>query len=324
MNILVAGGTGFIGPHFVRSLVAAGHDVTLFNRGNRRDLFPELTLINGDRTEGDLSGLAGTSWDAVVDTAAYIPRVVEDLLDAVRTRHYLFISSISVYADTGRPGLTEADAVSELPEPIDEFKLELYGPLKAACEAAARTRLGDAVTIVRPGLIVGPGDPTDRFTWWPVRFSRGGRLLCPGDGADPLQVIDVRDLAGFVTRLVGNATSGTFNATGPVPPITVQDLVSACMDVAGPEADPVWIDWDTLREHEVSEWSDLPAVVSPAGEAAGFGAVDVSRAVAAGLTFRPIADTVGDTLEWWKAERNDDLKAGLKPDREAAVLAAAR
>lgn len=320
MKILITGGTGFIGPHIVRAFVDAGHDVTLFNRGNRNTLFPDLAALIGDRLEGDLTALDGTDWDAAVDTSAYIPRVVSQLLETVKTRRYVFISSISAYAHPGTIGLREDAELSTLNEETEKVTDEHYGALKAQCEWAATKKLGRHTTVIRPGLIVGPGDTTDRFTWWPVRFAHGGKLLCPGDGSHPLQVIDVRDLAAFIHHVVAADISGTFNATGPLPPITIHDLVDACMTIAGPDAKPVWVNWETLEKLDVGEWTDLPAVVSPRGEAVGFGAIDVSRAVEAGLTFRPLAQTVADTFDWWKSERNDELKAGLTAEREAEIL----
>ncbi len=326
-RILVLGGTGFLGPHVVEAAIARGHRVTLFNRGKTNPgLFPDLEQLHGDR-DGDLTALEGRSWDAVVDTSGYVPRVVgaSARLLAPAVRQYLFISTISVFAEPGRNGLDEHARLETLEDPTNEDVRAHYGALKALCEQAVEDALPGRTTVIRPGLIVGPGDPTDRFTYWPARAARGGEILAPGDGLDPVQVIDARDLAEFVVRCIERRTVGVFNATGPERPLPMRQLVETCVAESGVAGRPVWVPAAFLAEQGVGEWSDMPAWMSRQGEYAGMGSVDCRKAIAAGLAFRPIAATVRDTLAWHRArppERQAALRAGLAPDREQAVLAA--
>lgn len=332
-SILILGGTGFLGPHVVEAARARGVTIALFNRGKTNPhLFPEVEKFRGDR-DGQLGELAaavqaGRRWTAVVDTSGYVPRHVRDSakLLAPAIDHYIFISSISVYADPSKRGLSEADAVGRLDDPsVETIGETTYGPLKALCEEAASAAMPGRVTNVRPGLIVGPGDPSDRFTYWPARAARGGRMIAPGRPADPVQVIDARDLAAWLVECVLARHFGTFNATGPAQGMTVGAMVDACVQAGGAGATPVWIPAEFLAAQEVSPWSDMPVWVPPDGEAGGMGAVDVRRALAAGLVFRPIAETARDTLVDWQGlpeERRAKPRAGLSAEREAAVLAA--
>jgi 2'-hydroxyisoflavone reductase len=326
LRILILGGTGFLGPELVLAARARGHAVTLFNRGKTRpDLFPEVEKLRGDR-DGKLDALRGRSWDAVLDTSGYVPRIVgaSAALLAPRVGHYLFVSSISVYAASRAP-LEETSPVESLSDPGSEDVRAHYGALKALCEKAAERALPGRALAVRPGLIVGPGDPTDRFTYWPARVDRGGEVLCPGDGKDPVQVIDVRDLAAWMVRASEERLAGTLDAVGPASPMAMAGMLEACRAASGKAAALTWVDAPFLEKAKVSPWSDMPAWIPRSGDDAGFARVSAARAIARGLAFRPIADTARDTLAWWgglPAERRARPRAGLAAEREAEVLAA--
>lgn len=320
MKILVLGGTKFLGRALVESALARGHDVALFTRGRTNpQLFADVERLIGDR-DGDLAALRGREWDAVVDTSGYVPRVVRKSVDLLRRQagHYTFVSSISVYADFSR-GPDEDSAVAPLEDETTEDVQAHYGPLKARCEDVVRDSFGDAALVVRPGLIVGPHDPTGRFTYWPHRVARGGEVLAPGDPGRPVQFIDVRDLAEWMLRLIERGAGGVFNASGPEPRPTMEELLLECRRVTGSDASLVWVPDAFLLERGVGQWMELPLWLA-APEVAGMMAADVSRAVAAGLTFRPLADTVAATL--CDAEPQDGV--GLAPAREAELLAAMR
>lgn len=329
-QLLILGGTSFLGPELVSAAQARGHTVTLFNRGKTRpELFPELEKLRGDRN-GDLAALAGRRWDAVIDTSGYVPRHVRlsaELL-APSVSHYVFISSISVYADTSVVGMDETAPVGKLAdESVEEVTGGSYGPLKALCEQAAERAMPGRTTAIRPGLIVGPGDPTDRFTYWPVRVTRGGEVLAPGDGKDPVQIIDVRDLAEWTIALIERAEMGTFNATGPRDELTMAALLDACTQAAsGAGVTFTWASAEFLANQGVTPWGDLPVWVPAGGEFAAFGTIDARRAQAKGLTFRAAEDTAAATLAWWATQpeerRGAPMHAGLTPEREAALLAA--
>ncbi|MBI5067159.1 MAG: NAD-dependent epimerase/dehydratase family protein [Deltaproteobacteria bacterium] len=325
LRLLILGGTAFLGPELVEAARGRGHTVTLFNRGKTRpELFPDVEKLHGDR-DGKLDALRGRAWDAVVDTSGYVPRLVRasaELL-APRVPLYVFVSSISAYADSPK-GPTEDSPVQVLEDPKTEDVRAHYGALKAACEKAAAEATGGRSLAVRPGLIVGPGDPTDRFTYWPVRLDRGGEVLCPGDGSDPAQVVDVRDLAAYMVKVVEDGRTGTHNAVGPAAPLTMAGLVEACR-APGSAATLSWVDAAFLEKEKVAPWGDLPVWIPSGRESAGMTRVSNARAVAAGLRFRPLAETARDTLAWWKglpAERRQKPRAGLSAEREAAVLAA--
>ena len=336
-SILMLGGTGFLGPQTVEAALQR-HKVTLFNRGKTRPgLFPDLEKLRGDRETGDYKALEGRTWDAVVDTSANVPRWVRQAAAVLGpgTGHYLYISSVSVYSDLSRPGTDETAPVATLPTGTDpqteKITGETYGALKAQTEQAAEAEMPGKVAVVRPGLIVGPEDPTDRFTYWPVRVSRGGAVLAPGSPDDPLQLIDVRDLGAFLVTLIENQTRGTFNALGPGPDpaparnLTMGGMLAACKTAASSDATFTWVPPEFLAEHEVHAWSDMPAWVPHQGETAGFMQVSNARAVAAGLAFRPIGATAQDTLDWFRTlpeDRRQKLLSGISPEREQAVLAA--
>lgn len=326
-RILILGGTGFLGPAIVEAARPRGHVLTLFNRGKTRpDLFPDVEKLRGDR-DGKLDALRGRRWDAVVDTSGYVPRVVRmsaELL-APSVSQYVFISSISVYRDDLPPGSDEGAPLATTPDPASEEVKEHYGALKALCEAAAEKAMPGRTAVVRPGLIVGPGDPTDRFTYWPARLARGGDVLAPGDGKDSAQVIDVRDLAAWLVALVERDDHGTYNATGPKEPMTMKAMLEGVREGVRSTANLVWIPWPFLKEKDVQPWMEMPAWIPAGKEGAGIAAVSNARAVGKGLVFRPVAETARDTLAWWRRqpeERRAKTRAGLAPEKEQAVLAA--
>jgi 2'-hydroxyisoflavone reductase len=335
LKLLILGGTAFLGPQLVDAAMSRGHTLTLFNRGKTApDLFPELETLHGDRdpkVEPGLKALEGRQWDAVIDTSGYVPRVVKasaELL-APNVQQYVFVSSISVFGDTSQPGIDEHGALATMPDESSEAVMEWYGPLKALCEQAAEAALPGRVSNVRPGLIVGPGDRSDRYTYWPVRIGRGGEVLAPGDGSDPVQYIDVRDLAAWIVHLVERRTMGVFNATGPAAPHPMKDFLEACRAGCGKDGKPAdatltWVDTAFLEAEGVAPWSDLPVWVPASGDSAGMGAIDCKKAIAAGLSFRPARETAFDTFTWFStlpAERQAKLRAGLAAERETEVLA---
>ena len=325
MKILILGGTRFLGRHLVESALARGYEVTLFNRGKTNpSLFLQVEGILGDR-ERDLDRLSGRVWDAVIDTCGYVPRIVR--MSAVKLKNavyrYVFISSLSVYADFSKIGVEENDPVGIMNDrDIDENSPETYGPRKALCEQAVQEALGEErALIVRPGLIVGPHDPTDRFTYWPVRVARGGKVLAPDRPDAPIQIIDVRDLSKFIIKLVEEEISGVFNATGPDYKLSLGKMLETCKQVSKSGATFRWAPVEFLNQNNVAPWSDLPAWLPDSGESAGFAQVNVSKAIHAGLKFRPLEDTVHDTLEWASTLPADhEWLAGLNQEREDELL----
>jgi 2'-hydroxyisoflavone reductase len=316
MRILILGGTQFLGRHTVHAALARGHDVTIFNRGQTRpELFPEVEKLRGDR-DGDLAALRGRSFDAVVDTSGYVPRVVAATIDALGdVGHYTFVSSISVYGEVPSPP-TERTPVVELEEPTEDWR-EAYGELKADCEDVVREHFPGAF-VPRPGLIVGPWDPTGRFTYWPARLAEGGRVLAAAPPGADAQVIDARDLAAWIVRAAEAGLGGTFNAVDR--PTTRDVLVETCRRVAGTDAQIVWVDSGFLVEHEVGEWMELPLWLASPGWA-GMLSVEPAAAFAAGLETRPLEETVRDTLAWVQAgDAPADPPAGLAREKEQAVL----
>ena len=325
MRILLLGGPKFLGRAVIDAARAAGHEITLFNRGTTHpELYPDVERITGDR-DGGLDALAGRTWDAVIDNCGYLPRIVRASAEALRDAapRYQFVSSISVYADFREPGLTEDAAVGTLEDPtVEEITGDTYGPLKALCEDAVREVYGEAALIVRPGLIVGPHDVSDRFTYYVERADRGGRMLVPGPAERPAQIIDVRDLAEWMIRLLEEDRTGTIQATGPERPLAFSEVVRESVRAAGNDVEPVWVPGSFLVEQGVGEWMEMPLWIADESMA-GLERVDVSRAIAAGLTFRSLGDTVRDTLAWVRTLPPDrERKAGLTPQREAELLAA--
>jgi 2'-hydroxyisoflavone reductase len=317
MRLLVLGGTRFLGRALVESALARGHEPTLFNRGQTNpELFPEVEQIRGDRTV-DLSQLDGREWDAVLDVATFLPRVARRSVEALEGRvcRYVYVSSISAYADQSTPPV-EGAPVAELDEPDTEDP-ERYGPLKAACERLVEDAFGERALIVRPGLIVGPHDPTDRFTYWPRRVALGGRVLAPAPADQPVQFIDVRDLAEWIVLAIERELNGVYNATGET--ITFARLLDECRRSSG-DAEIVWVPTETLVAADVGEWMELPLwIVTPEYSATHL--TDISKAKAAGLRFRPLAETIADTLAWdavREIPRADGV--GLTPERERELL----
>lgn len=321
MDILIIGGTVFLGRAVVEDALARGHSITTFTRGRSNpELFDgKVKQLTGDR-RADLSALGSGTWDAVVDTCGYFPADVEGTASLLKGRvgRYVFISSVSAYDDTLAPDSDEDAAVAVLPEgtPTDQITGETYGPLKVACERVATEAFGDDAWNIRPGLIVGPNDPTDRFTYWPVRLAQPGPAIAPKTNSRT-QFIDVRDLAAWITTGLEDGIGGTHNATGPA--IRWDAFIDACSTNATPE----WIDEAFLIEQGVEPWGELPGWL-PEGED-GMSTVSSARAIATGLTTRPLRETAMDTLAWtgtWTS--GQELRAGLKPDREAEILAAWR
>ena len=326
MEILLLGGTVFLGRHIAQAAVAAGHHVTIFHRGQHPapdDL--AVAEILGDR-EVDLGRLAGRQWDVVIDTSGFVPHQVRTAVAALgeHTGRYLFISTISVYPETIAPGADEAAGVVELPEgaSTEERSDATYGALKALCEAELLQSLLDRATIIRPGLIVGPDDPTDRFTYWPRRLAASGEVLVPGAPDRPIQFIDVRDLAEWTVRLAETGTLGTFNATGPAERLSMGAFLTAAQAAVGGTGALTWVADQLLLDQGVGPWMELPLWI-PATEAGGFMQVAIHRALAAGLTFRPLAETVRATLAWDRRRPEGIVhRAGLAAEKERAVLAA--
>jgi 2'-hydroxyisoflavone reductase len=333
MRLLILGGTGFIGPHQVRYALARGHHVTIFNRGRQKEAWPgPVEELLGDR-DGNLKELEGREWDVCIDNPTTLPVWVRDAAGVLKGHigQYVFISTISVYATRDKPAdetapLVAYKGVDPMAETTKSLSadLRLYGPLKALSEKEAQTQYGKAATtIIRPSLIVGPGDETDRFTYWPVRLARGGDILAPGDGSDPAQFIDARDLAEWTIRMAERRITGVFNAGGPAQPITMQQMLAGIAQ--GVQVDPklVWAPTAFLKANNVSAWANMPVWIPSQGETFGFHRRDISRAIAAGLTYRPLPLTAADTLAWFRtlpSERRGKLRAGLTEEREAELL----
>ncbi len=325
LRVLILGGTGFIGPHFVNALRDAGHKLTLFNRGKRNPgMFPDVETLTGDR-HGQVDALKGRDWDVVIDNSGYLPKDVKLTADLLKghTGYYLYISSISAYADLSIPGTSEDSKLAELKDPDTEDIGAHYGALKAACEQVVEKTYGTACSIVRPSYIVGPGDTTDRFTYWPVRVARGGEMLAPGTARDPIQFIDVRDLADFVKLCVEQRTPGRYNAANPPGAVTMGDLLDTAKQVTRSDARYTWVDARFVEEHKLLESGELPIWAPNVGEYGGIALVNSSQAVAKGMRFRDLTTTVTDTLAWHNkrpADQQKKLRAGLTAEREAELL----
>ena len=325
MKVLVLGGTLFLGRHLVEAALERGHEVTLFNRGRTGpELYPDVETLRGDRDAGDLDALRGRSWDSVVDTSARVPRWVRDAAEALAgaVGHYTFVSSISAYADTSRPGTDESGPVHTIADETTEeiTSAEVYGALKVLCEQAAEEALPGRVLSVRAGLIVGPYDPSGRFTYWVHRIARGGEVLAPEPRDQPVQLVHGRDLADWMLDMAERRETGVLNATGPERPLTIAEVLEAIREESGSDAILGWTDERFLVERGVEQWNDLPLCLAPAThpETAGFMAVDARKALAAGLRFRPLAETIRDTL----TGADTTPTAGLEPDRERELLRA--
>jgi 2'-hydroxyisoflavone reductase len=336
LRILILGGTGFIGPYQVQYALSRGHKITTFNRGKTHpgELGGDVEQLVGDRN-GQLDALKNRQWDVVIDNPTSVPVWVRDVAQVLKGNvdRYVFISTISVYADTSKPGTDEtaplakytgADPYKESRETIVASKFQLYGPLKALSEAEAEKQFPKQTLIIRPGLIVGPRDETDRFTYWPVRLDRGGEVLAPGTPDDPVQFIDARDLAEWTIRMVENRETGIYNATGPATKLGIGEMLNKIKEANKSNCTLTWVNADFLEKQNVAPWTDMPVWIPPRGEEAAGNKINISRALAKGLTFRPLTETAPDTLSWFKSlpqDRQSKLRAGLTPEREAEVLA---
>lgn len=337
LRILILGGTGFIGPFQVQYALDRGHKVTLFNRGKTNpQLFPTVEKLQGDRKTGDLKALEGREWDVVIDNPSTLPKWVREAAQLLKNsaKHYIFISTVSVYSETSKPGMDETTPVAQLtPEVIQlaekdpsalKFE-ETYGGLKALSEKEAEKAFPNKTTVIRPGLIVGPGDFSDRFSYWPIRIEKGGEILAPGNQDDPVQFIDARDLGEWCIRMAEQESFGTYNALGPKTKLSIAEMLYGIKAITTSDATFTWVDTKFLAENKVLPWVDMPVWVPPQGDEAGFTSISNKRAVEKGLTFRPLAESAKATLEWFKtlpADRQAKLRFGISPDREAAVLAA--
>ncbi len=326
LRILILGGTNFIGPHQVRTAVARGHEVTLFNRGiTNPDLFPDLETLIGDRN-GDLEALAGREWDVVIDNPANIPRWVRLSVEALSgsVGKYVYVSSTGVYVPYLTTDIREDAPVDTIEDPETEVvDGRTFGALKALAEDEARAAFPDSHLVVRPTYIVGPGDPTDRYTYWPVRLSRGGEVLAPGDPTDPMQHVDVRDLGAFMIKAVEDDLTGTMNVVGPREPLTMGSLLETTRTAIGSDAELIWVNAAFLQDQGLpvlTYWTE------PAGDYLGMMQVNGDRAFAAGFEPRPLEQTARETLEWFNAQdaERQELRAGLAPEREAELIAAFR
>lgn len=319
MRILILGGTAFLGKHVVDVAVEHGHEVTLFNRGlTNPGQFPGIETVRGDR-DGSMEGLRGRRWDMAFDFSGHIPRVVRlssRLLQGA-VDHYTFISSISVYSDFGGQGMKEDSEMLELVDPDTEDVGQYYGALKGQCEREVHTFFGNRALIIRPGLIVGPDDPSDRFTYWVRRFARGGEIVVPGRPERPVQFIDARDLAQWVVELAEHGIAGVFHATGPARATTMEKLVAGLVKGTGSTGRVTWIPDEFLLKENVGEWQDLPLWIADKTGWPGFMTINIDRAISHGLVFRTLEDTVRDTLQWDRRRiQSDHLHAGLGVERE--------
>ncbi len=326
MNLLIIGGTRFLGRALVESALRRGHTLTLFNRGQSNPgLFPNVEQIHGDRLVS-LEPLAGRTWDAAIDTCGYTPKEVSTAARflAGAVQHYTFVSSISVYAGLGLYPLDENSPVAQLPpgaDPYAPFNIEYYGPLKALCEQAAEQAMPGRVLNVRPGLIVGPWDPTDRFTYWPWRVAQGGEVLAPSRPDYPTEFIDARDLADWMIAMIEQGRVGTYNATGPRHPLPFGELLDLCRQAAASDARFTWVSEAFLLQNGVQPWSEVPLWIAETGPEGGLVETSIEKAVRAGLTFRPTLETIRDTLAWAQSRPADHRwRAGLSRERETQLL----
>jgi len=329
LKLLILGGTAFLGPHFVRAAKARGHEITLFNRGRTNpELFRDLEQLRGDRDKQELDALKGRKWDAVLDTSGYVPGHVQQAASILKDHvgHYQFISTISVYGSFDqRPELVDETAkTAQVPqEVVDKVKtirqsFAHYGAMKALCEQAAEQEMPGRVSNIRPGLIVGPLDRSDRFTYWPWRIDRGGEVLCPGDVDGHSQFVDARDLADWMLHCIEQNVTGVHNAVGFAGRTELSEVLSACKCATSSEARLTWVSEEFLGENRVRAYAEMPLWIPRAGRRM----VQNGKAMEKGLKFRPIADTIRDTLEWAKTERGDKpFRSGMRPEREKQLLA---
>jgi 2'-hydroxyisoflavone reductase len=323
VRILILGGTRFLGRAITEAAIGRGDTVTLFNRGTTNPgLYPGVESVTGDRAAG-LSAVAGRQWDAVIDVAGYTPGVVRlsaETLAGVAGR-YVFVSTCSVYADqSSREGQLEDAALAEFNPGLPDYP-DNYGANKALCEGVVRESFGDRALIVRPGMITGPHDPTDRFAYWPRRLARGGKILAPGDPGDLVQFIDARDLAAWIADGVHYGRHGVFNLVGD--PMPIAEFLQACRAATFSDAELAWVSSGRLLAAGASPWMGVPMWIGDQALAGGINDVDNARAVAAGLILRPVTETIRDTLAWDIARGGPEpSKEGLTAEEEERLLAA--
>ncbi len=320
MKILIIGGKKFVGKHIVENALERGYKITLFNRGKTNcDLFPEVENITGDR-DGGLAVLGDRKWDAVIDTCGYVPRIVKQSVEFLKGRagRYVFISTVSVYKDFSVKGITEDYTVGKLKDQTEEINNETYGPLKALCEKEVLEGFGENSLIIRPGLIVGPDDPTDRFSYWPWRVAKGGTILCPGNPDACTQIIDVRDLASWTIRMLESKNNGVYNAVGPDYPLSFRSLLDECKSVSGSEAEFVWVDEKFLLENKIVPFAEMPLWLPDSEEYRFIEYIDNTKALRDGLSFLPLNETIKTTIDFTKDR--ETLKTGIPPERERELL----
>lgn len=332
LKLLILGGTGFLGPHIVNAALERGHIMTLFNRGKTNPhLFLELEKLVGNRDpnkDEGLKALEGRKWDAVIDTSSYFPRMTKASTELLKDNinQYVLISSVSAYKDFATNDMDETAPVATMEdETLETITNGSYGPLKVLCEQAAENAMPGRVTNIRPGLIVGPRDISDRFTYWPVRVQSGGELIAPGSPTDPVQFIDARDLADFCIRAIEHKITGIYNAVGPLTRCSIADLLNSCKAVTGGDAIFTWIDAEFLESQQVYAWVQMPVWTPSEGDSKGINTISNKKSVAAGMKYRPMKVTIKDTLDWFNAlppDRKAKLKAGISAQREAEVLQA--
>jgi 2'-hydroxyisoflavone reductase len=328
MKLLLLGGARFLGRHTIDSAIARGHEVTVFNRGsNNAGLPAEVEVLTGDR-DGKMDALRGRTWDAVIDTSGYLPRIVGEGAELLAgARHYTFVSSVSVYTSFSIPKMDETGPVGELEDPkVEGITGATYGPLKVLCEREVERRFPGRAAMIRAGLIVGPRDDIGRFTYWVKRVAKGGEVLAPGRPERRIQVIDARDIADWMVKLAEEGRAGVFNTTGPDRPLTMGEFLSECQRVSGSDARLTWVSDQFLAEHKVGPWGDMP-IYLPEDDAEHryFADINVSRAIEAGLRFRPLEESIRATLDWTEPPRPRDFSVAIPPpgisaEREAELL----
>jgi 2'-hydroxyisoflavone reductase len=323
MKLLIIGGTRFVGRHLVEAALERGHQITLFNRGKSNpDIYPQVERIVGDR-ETDLDKLAGQSWDAVIDTCGYYPRIVDLSAQALKDSvgQYVFISTVSVYADFDAVDIDEDYQLGTIEDGrVEEINAETYGPLKVLCEKAVQEIYAERALIVRPGLIVGPYDPTDRFTYWPLRVARGGDVLAPIGTGEPTQFIHARDLADFTIKLIEEKATNIYNVVGPAKPCPLGELLETCKKVSSSDAKFIWVPQEFITENEIVPWMEFTLWI-PEAEGGGLSQVSNERAKAAGLDFRSTEQIVREILAWAQTRPADhEMRAGLTAEKEEKLL----
>lgn len=324
LKVLILGGTTFLGPHLTKELLSHGHKVTHFNRGNDHGFsFPEVESLHGIRCS-DMRALEGRKWDAVIDTCGYFPKVVEASSKtlAQATKHYTFISTISVYENFNQPSIDEDSPVARLKDHSqnEEITDETYGPFKASCEKVIKTYFPDNSLIIRPGLIVGPYDSSDRFTYWVRRIAEGGKVLIPHNPKQKLQFIDVRDLAKWIVKMVEEQAVGTYNATGPKEELSLGQFINECSQFARKKVDFVWVDEQFLIDRHFYNWRKIPFWLPSKSNMVGLFNIDCRKALDSGLSYRPLSETISDTLNWDDQRIDRTMKVGLSHEEEGNLL----